>query len=196
MADNLISDKTKKRFKRNLRRHRRRVEGLSQQADQNIDKLLLRRLNRLSLVRRFVGLWLVLVGLLVLAGVTQLRGLSPYYQSLQPVPGGIYSEGLVGLFANANPLYANGAADTSVSHLVFSGLFKYDQNDKLVGDLASSWQVDSKQTTYTVQLRHNVRWQDGSPFTSADVVYTYDTIQNTEAQSPLFSSWQGINVTA
>lgn len=196
MADISFRDKTRKKFKRQLRRRRKAVEEFGQQADQNIDKLLLRRLNRLTLVRRFVALWIVLFGLFILSGISQLRELSPYYQSLHPVSGGIHSEGVVGSFTNSNPLYANGAADTSVSHLVFSGLLKYDQKGSLIGDLATSWKADAKQTRYILNLRQGVLWQDGKPFTSADVVFTYKTIQNTEAQSPLFSSWRDINVSA
>lgn len=125
----------------------------------------------------------------------QIRGLSPYYQSLQPIPGGLYTEGLLGNFTNANPLYATGAADEAVSHLVFDGLFKYDNSNRLVGDLATSYNLDGSQQNYTVHLRHNVKWQDGKPFTADDVVFTYDTIQNFDAESSLYTSWQGINVT-
>lgn len=196
MADISFRNKTKKKFKRHLRRRRKAVEEFGQQTDRNIDKLLLRRLNRLALVRKFVVLWVVLFVLFILSGISQLRGLSPYYQSLQPVPGGIHSEGVVGSFTNANPLYANGAADTSISHLVFSGLLKFDRDGRLVGDLATSWKTDAKQTRYTLNLRRDVLWQDGKPFTSADVVFTYKTIQKTEAQSPLFSSWRDIIVSA
>src|SRR5262249_9759923 len=132
--------------------------------------------------------------LLFFCAVVQIRALAGYYQDLQPVPGGLYNEGLVGTFTNANPLYATGEADTTVSHLVFSGLFKYDNSNNLTGDLADSWTVDQTQTHYTVHLKHNLKWQDGQPFTATDVVYTYQTIQNPLAQSPLYSSWQGIKV--
>ncbi len=186
----------KRRWRRTFRRGARSVEEIGQQADKNIDRLLFRRLSRLALVRRFVVLWLLIFGLLFVLGVIQVRGLSNYYQVSRPAPGGIYSEGIVGLFTNANPLYANGAADTAVSQLVFSGLLKYDQRGRLTGDLADSWQLDKTQTLYTVQLRQGLKWHDGKPFTSADVVFTYNTIQNIEAQSPHFSSWQGITVKA
>ncbi len=196
MAESITRSDRNKLWRRRFRRRRKAAVELGQQADQGIEKLLLRRFNRLKVVRRFVVLWLLLFAGLFLSGVTQLRSLGPYYQSIQPAPGGIYSEGLVGSFNNANPLYANGAADTAVSRLIFSGLFKYDQQDRLIGDLATSWKLDAKQTTYTVSLKQGVKWQDGQPFTSADAVFTYKTIQNTEAQSPLFSSWQDITVSA
>jgi peptide/nickel transport system substrate-binding protein len=190
-----IDDQTKKRLTRKFNRRRRTAVALGQQADQKIEQLLIRRFDRLVSVRRFVTLWIFLFVLLILAGTFQVRNLSAYYQSLQPEAGGLYTEGLIGNFTNANPLYATGAADTAVSRLVFSGLFKYDTNNQLKGDLASSYSLLNNQTRYSVHLRHGLKWQDGQPVTADDVVYTYKTIQNIAAESPLYSSWQGIKVT-
>jgi len=190
-----IDDKTKQKFVKRLRRQRLSAAALGQQADQQIENLLIRRFDRLASVRRFVFLWITLFLVLMLAGVYQIRGLSSYYQSLVPVPGGLYTEGVIGNFTNANPIYATGAADTAVSRLVFSGLFKYDPSNHLVGDLAKDYTLNDNQTRYTVHLKQGLDWQDGQPVTADDVVYTYKTIQNIEAQSPLYSSWQSINVT-
>lgn len=126
----------------------------------------------------------------------QTRQLGGYYLKPTPTKGGIYTEGIVGTFTNANPLYATGSVDSSVERLVFSGLFKFDQNNKLVGDLAKSWQVDERGTTYTVVLNKNLKWHDGYALTAEDVVYTYAMIQNPDAKSPLATSWQGIQVKA
>ncbi len=191
----VVDGGTKKRFVRRFRRRQQGALEFSQQADQKIDRLLLRRLDRLVSVRRFVLLWIGLFAVLFFATFAQFRGLSRYYQSLQPVPGGIYSEGLVGSFTNANPLYASGAADVEISRLVFSGLLKYDKNNVLVGDLAQNYTLDKKQKNYTVHLRKNVTWHDGKPFTADDVVFTYKTIQTLGAQSALYSSWRDIEVT-
>jgi len=190
----LINDITRRRWLRVFKRRQRGAVELGQQADQQIERLLIRRFDRLVSVRRFVFLWLSLFILLFFCAIVQIRALAGYYQTLQPVPGGLYNEGLVGTFTNANPLYATGEADTTVSHLIFSGLFKYDDNNNLTGGLATSWSLDSSQTHYTVHLKRNVQWQDGRPFTAADVVYTYQTIQNPVAESPLYSNWQGITV--
>jgi peptide/nickel transport system substrate-binding protein len=111
--------------------------------------------------------------ILFFATFLQFRGLAKYYQTLQPVPGGLYNEGIIGTFTNANPIYAAGAADTAVSRLVFSGLFKYNNKNQLAGDLAENWNLGSDNKQYIVHLRKNVKWQDGRPFTADDVVFTY-----------------------
>jgi peptide/nickel transport system substrate-binding protein len=189
-----IDDEAKKRLKRRFRRRQKNALILGQQADQKIERLLIRRFDRLLSVRRFVALWTTLLLVLILTGVYQARSLSVYYQTLQPVPGGLYTEGLIGNFTNANPLYASGAADSAISRLVFSGLFKYNNKNVLVGDLASDYKLNESLNRYTIHLKHNLVWQDNYPLTASDVVFTYKTIQNIEAESPLYSSWQGITV--
>lgn len=190
-----IDEEARKQFRRRLRRRQKSALILGQQADQKIERLLIRRFDRLVSVRRFVALWTTLVVLLAGVGIYQAQALSNYYQSLRPAPGGIYTEGMIGSFTNANPLYANGAADTAVSRLIFPGLFKYNNKNQLVGNLAKDYELNPAQTRYTVHLKKDIKWQDGYPLTATDIIYTYKTIQNIEAESPLYSSWLGITVT-
>jgi len=190
-----VDEEKKRLWKKNYRRRKRNASKLGRHADEQFEELLIRRFDRLVSVRRFVMVWTLLFLALFFGVVMQLRALGPYYETLRPAPGGIFSEGLVGNFTNANPIYASGAADTSISHLIFSGLFKYDTNNKLTGDLATGYSINDAQTRYTINLRKNVTWQNGRPFTADDVVFTYQMIQNIEAQSPFYSSWQGIKVT-
>jgi peptide/nickel transport system substrate-binding protein len=166
------------------------------QAEDQIERLFFRRLNRLVDVRRFIVTWILLLVLLIGGLVAQTRGLTNYYQKLSPVPGGTYTEGIIGSYTNANPLYATDAVDSAVSRLIFSGLLKYDKDNHLVGDLADKWAVDEREVKYTFHLRPNITWHDGTPFTSEDVVFTYKTIQNADAKSPLFTSWQRVVIEA
>ncbi len=186
----------KLRFRRTIRLQRRQVGELGMQAERRLEDDFFKRLERLGTVRRFLSAWIIAIILLTASVIAQTRGLSNYYQSLTPAPGGTYTEGIVGSFTNANPMYATSLVDTSISQLLFSGLLKYDDTNHLTGDLASSWEGDARGTTYTVHLRPHLTWQDEQPLTSADVVFTYQVIQNADARSPLYGSWQGIRVSA
>lgn len=190
----MITRTTKLRWRRLFRKKYRQVEDMGVVAEENLERHFFKRLSRLTKVRRFVASWLMLVTLLIAGSVVQLRSLSPLYQTLQPAPGGTYTEGVVGTFTNANPIYATSAADSAVTKLIFSGLMKYDQNNQLVGDLAERIDVDERGIRYTVTLREGLRWQDGQPLTAADVLFTYKTIQNPDARSPLSGGWQGITI--
>jgi peptide/nickel transport system substrate-binding protein len=190
----MIDRTTKLRWRRRVRQRRRQVEDIGIQAEEQLEEHFFKRLGRLTYVRRFVISWVLLVALLITGSVAQLRGLSPYYQKLAPAPGGTYTEGVIGTFTNVNPLYATSAADAAAARLVFSSLFKYDQNNQLVGDLAKKLDVDERGNRFTVTLRDNLKWHDGQPLTAADVLYTYQLIQNPDAKSPLFNSWKGITI--
>ncbi len=183
-------------FRRRLGKGQRQVESLSTQAEQRIEHHIFKRFGHLRPIRRFVIGWLGLMLLLCSAVVYQNLLLNSYYQTLRAVPGGIYTEGVLGRFTNASPLFATSEADTTVSRLVFAGLFNYDRHGKLVGDLAKDYTVSPRGDVYTVHLKPKLTWHDGRPLTSADVVFTYQSIQNPDAKSPLQSSWQGIVVTA
>ena len=191
----ILSKTTKLRLRRSFRQRQHQVENATQFAEYEFEKKVIGRLEKLRNVRRFVAAWLLLVTTLIALVSLQTVGLSQYYQKTGAVAGGVYTEGMIGTFSNANPLYAIGAVDTSVSRLLFSGLFRYNDKNMLVGDLAKDYQVDESGKQYTVHLRPKLTWHDGKKLTSRDVAFTFKTIQNPDAQSPLFSSWQGIQIT-
>jgi peptide/nickel transport system substrate-binding protein len=184
----------KLRFRRRIRRSQHQVEDLSQQAEAQLEQHLFKRIGRLVPIWRFITGWTLLWLLLIVIVVVQLEGLGNYFQTLQPAPGGTYTEGIVGTFSNANPLYATSNVDLTVSNLIFPGLMKYNSDNQLVGSLAQSLSVSPDGMLYTVHLKPDLKWQDGQPLTSADVVYTYHTIQDPDAQSPLNTSWQDVVV--
>ncbi len=183
-------------WRKRIRKSQRQVEDIGSLAEDTIDNQVLDRLERLLPVRRFVITWLGGMLLLIAFVFVQFINLGSYYQKLQTVPGGIYIEGSQGTYTNANPIYASTEADNAISSLIFAGLFKNGPDGNLQPDLASGYSVSSNGKIYTVTLKPDLKWQDNQPLTSADVVYTFNTIENPDAQSPLFSDWQGISVSA
>lgn len=180
--------------KKEIIERQQQVEALAGQAESLAERHFFKRLDRLVPVRRFVITWIVLFVLLSGGLVGQIRALGGQYRTLQPTPGGIYSEGVLGDFTTANPLYATGTVDETVSKLLFSSLLTYDENNKLVGDLAESYTVDPAERVYTVKLRPKLVWQDGAALTAKDVLFTYQTIQNPDAGSYLYQSWKDIKI--
>ncbi|MBM4420778.1 MAG: ABC transporter substrate-binding protein [Chloroflexi bacterium] len=71
-----------------------------------------------------------------------------------------------------------GGASPVLMHM-YSTLVRKNPTDGLrtvIPDLASSWEISTDGRTYTFRLRDNVRFHDGTPFTSADVVATFTRI--------------------
>lgn len=112
-----------------------------------------------------------------------------------PVPGGDYSEGIIGQPMYVNPVLAAGnEADADLTRLIYSGLFKYDSTGKIVPDLAESYEASKDKLEYTVHLKKDVKWHDGEPFSSDDVIYTMQAIQDPAFKSPLRQNWQGVGM--
>src|SRR4051812_15943875 len=97
-----VDEEKRKLWKKSYRKRKKNARLLGRQADEQLEELLIRRFDRLVSVRRFVLLWTLLFVGLFFSSVLQLRALGPYYETLKPAPGGIFSEGLVGNFTNAN----------------------------------------------------------------------------------------------
>ena len=122
---------------------------------------------------------LVVVATLVVVGVLLLsqQPVSTPFLS-QAAPGGVYTEGLVGSLGRLNPLLDwNNPADRDVDRLLFSGLIRFDSHGLPQPDLAESWGTSADGTIYNFTLRPNALWQDGTPVTSDDVIFTIDRLK-------------------
>lgn len=110
--------------------------------------------------------------------------------------GGEYTEGLVGNAAHINPLLAPlNDVDLDLSRVVYAGLYQFDPNLNLIPDLAEALPaVGDGGKEYTVKLRSGLLWHDGHQITADDIVYTLQTIQNQDYQSPLRLSWNRVGV--
>jgi peptide/nickel transport system substrate-binding protein len=180
--------------KKEMRQGKQQVEAMATQAESLAERHFFRRLDRLVPVRRFIIGWILLFVLLCGCMVGQIRALDGHFLKLAPIPGGIYSEGVLGDFTTASPLYASGEVDETVSKLLFASLFKYDDQNKLIGDLASGYSLDPTERIYTVNLRPHLVWHDGAPLTAKDILFTYQMIQNPDAGSYLYQSWKDVKV--
>lgn len=107
-----------------------------------------------------------------------------------PAEGGEYIEGVLGQPRVINPLLATTATDTALTRLVFASLYTYDNEGRIVPELAESLPgISDDQKNYTINLRRGAKWHNGADITSDDVIFTFQTIQNEQYKSPLRSEW-------
>lgn len=122
---------------------------------------------------------------------------SLYYKNTEVMPaiGGSYREGMVGSPRFINPIYAaSNDADRALTELIFSGLMQYDDQGKIVLDIAESFSIEDDGKTYAVTLKNDTQWHDGKPLTADDVIFTIKTIQNPDYKSPLRGNYLGMEV--
>jgi peptide/nickel transport system substrate-binding protein len=150
----------------------------------------------LSKTERYVilGLATIFVGALASIPITS------YYHYTESVPsnGGTHTEGILGVPRLINPLLSQSSdADRDLAALVFSGLYRYNGQGKLVPDLAESLpETTSDGLSSSVTIRQDALWHDGTPVTADDVVFTVNTAQNSDYGIPLSirGNWQGVTV--
>ncbi len=94
-------------------------------------------------------------------GVTAFVGTAIFDSSLDPVKGAM----------------SDGYSFTN------NALLKVDSNSKYVGDLATEWVISKDALTYTFKLRKDVKFSDGTDFTAEDVVFTYETVKENQANN-------------
>jgi peptide/nickel transport system substrate-binding protein len=77
-----------------------------------------------------------------------------------------------------SPLDTFGGAEGQVMSLVFDNLLSVNSSYAYEPRLAQSWDVSPDSTTYTFHLRKGLKWSDGKPFSSQDVLFTYQLLAN------------------
>jgi len=84
-----------------------------------------------------------------------------------------------------NPLMVQDDASDRVRYLTAGVLLRLNrQTQKLEPELAKSWKVADAGKRITFDLRPNVYFSDGTPFTSADVAYTIRTMMDPKLHTP------------
>jgi peptide/nickel transport system substrate-binding protein len=106
-------------------------------------------------------------------------------------------EGVAGSPSKINPLFASfNQVDADLSSLIFSGLVRLGPNGGIQSDLAELPKITPDGRTYVFQLKKDVVWQDGTPLTSRDVVFTVHLIQDPDFNGdPLLADlFRGVDV--
>ena len=109
--------------------------------------------------------------------------------SSSPVFGDAFITAIGSDVSFMNPILASDTPSGSVNAMIFNGLIKYDENFNLTCDLAESFDVSDDGLIITFNLRKNVKWHDGQPFTAKDVKFTYDVLVDTNTKTPYSSSF-------
>ncbi len=131
---------------------------------------------------------LVIFGcILIIAGTAQVgvRFVRAHQVEI-PTQGGTYREGIIGSVQHINPLFASlSSIDQDLTKLIFSSLTSYDIQGNLQYDIAENITKSDDETEYTIAIKKNVQFHDGSKLTVNDVAFTIELIQDEDVKSPL-----------
>ena len=89
----------------------------------------------------------------------------------------VFVVGTVNDMRTVNPFRAFESPEFEVMDLNYDLLISFAQDDMSpIPSLATKWTPSEDGLTWTIELRDDVTWHDGEPFTAEDVVFTYDFI--------------------
>jgi peptide/nickel transport system substrate-binding protein len=90
-----------------------------------------------------------------------------------------------------NPILATDSASSTISEHIFSGLFKYNKDGKVICDMAKSYELTTP-IRLKIKLKENIFWHDGAKFSADDVIFTFKTINNPKIFTPLATDFEKV----
>ncbi|MBB3113276.1 peptide/nickel transport system substrate-binding protein [Paenibacillus phyllosphaerae] len=114
-----------------------------------------------------------------------------------PVDGGNLVISSFSDIISVNPIYVSDTASGDIGSFLYANLYDYNRGGDIVAEpwsLAAELPAVSEDgLTYTIKLKVEAKWNDGTPVTADDVIFTFDTIRNPESASPGISSYDKID---
>jgi oligopeptide transport system substrate-binding protein len=141
----------------------------------------------------------LIIALLATAAVA--CGGSGHQSSGKLAPNQQFRVRIAGDPSTLDPQLATFADDISVVKQLYRGLFTYDKNLKVVPAIAKEMPtqdnggISKDALTYTIKLRSDATWSDGTPVTAADFVYAFQRLfdPSAGAQGYYFSFYTAID---
>ncbi|MEY2986100.1 MAG: hypothetical protein RJB24_329, partial [Candidatus Parcubacteria bacterium] len=99
-----------------------------------------------------------------------------------PATGGVIREGIIGQPQYINPVlsFSNDVnkPDRVLEYLIYPTLFRLDTEGNLVNELVEEYSVGDNGKEYIFKIKSNITWDDNTPLTIDDIIFTIETIQN------------------
>ena len=133
---------------------------------------------------------LSLVATVLLAGCATSSSSTP--QSSQPTNGGTVTVNLYQKWVALNPF--NTGPDNVVTQLAYEPLTLIAGDTLAVISRLASFTASPDATTFTFKLKTGLKWSDGEPFTSQDILFSYYAYSNPKVSiyAPAFNNVAGI----
>ncbi len=151
-----------------------------------------RAFGNFTLAERAVFYFFVI--LFILSSLSLLWKVSEAFLESVPIQGGTLTEGVVGNPRFINPVLALSEADKNLTALIYSGLVRISPSGEVINDLAESIDISDNKLVYTVTLSKSAKFQDGTPVTSDDIIFTVGKIDDPLIKSPRRGNWDGVTL--
>ncbi len=184
-------EKRGQRIVRNLSRFSKKA---STDSREHIQENVVEKLPHIRKIRLLILEWALLIAALIMLAITQAFWYKESYAVTTWGKGGTYTEATLGKVSSLNPLFASTSSERTLSKLMFATLSAPDYSGHIGPELASSIKTDESGLVWTVKLREGVKWSDGEPITSEDVLYTVSILQHPSVKSTYAANLTNVKV--
>ncbi len=139
-------------------------------------------------------LFVFFFALLCITGFLIVWGLNSHILTKVPRRGGSLQEAVVGSPRFINPILALSDADEDLTSLIYSGLLRATPEGGIINDLSKEYTISPDGLEYTVVIRDDAVFHDGTPVTASDVEFTVRKAQDNSIKSPKRVNWDGVLV--
>ena len=176
---------------KDLAKRMKKVEG---GAVKHAHHFVFKRWDNFRQARQRVALWVLSIGLIIGATGLQFWWYQQEYRTTAYAQGGTYAEAVLGPVDTLNPIFAKTSAEEAVGELLFARLLTYDATGHLNYDLAEDMSVSEDGKVYTVTMRPDAKWQDGTYIRARDVVFTVNLLKDPATHTTL-TGWDDVVAT-
>jgi peptide/nickel transport system substrate-binding protein len=119
----------------------------------------------------------------VVVGLLAALAVVPAAAQEECCQGGVIIEGNFSAdVATMNPIIVSDTASRRITELTNIGFLGVDPEQGVIaesqpGALVDTWDISEDGLTYTFHLRDDLQWNDGTPITAADVLYSWEAIK-------------------
>jgi peptide/nickel transport system substrate-binding protein len=139
--------------------------------------------------------FVILLLIFIISATSILEILNKSLMVEVPFHGGSITEGIIGTPRFINPILDSSPADQDLVSLIYSGLMRKNSDGTLSPDLAEKYDMSKDGLTYTFTLKEKTYFQDGSPVTPEDIIFTVNKVRDQVIKSPHKVEWDGITAT-
>ncbi len=120
--------------------------------------------------------------------------LPPIEQRLPAEPAVIAPTDEIGRYGGTWRAGFTGPADgQNIDRIQHNHLLYWSADVKYVTPwIIRAWDVSDEGKTFTFHLRKGMRWSDGHPFTTADIMFWYEDVYQNEQLNPVRANWNQI----
>ena len=190
-----MGNSIKKRGQKFIQKFSRVSLKASAEGKEHIKENLIGRFSHIENIRLLILEWALLASALILLAITQSIWFKDSYSEDMFSDGGTYTEATIGEVNSLNPLFATTNSEKTLSRLMFATLATIDYSGHPGIGLAASIMPSEGGKVWTLKLRDNLKWSDGTPITNEDVLFTVDLIKNPAVNSAYDANLANVKVT-